>query len=183
MPTNSLSVSGKLVAAFVTILLGVILISTIAGEALDKTDKNVAVNEVKSLAALYVSGKINETATGNNFLVTNAPTGWKSTDCPLTSVSITNSTGSALTVTTDYVVTASTGSVLIKNTAATNITNFNSGGATNDSLITYTYCPDNYMNLGWGRTLLLLVSGFFAIAILLVGVGLFYSVAKDTGVI
>ena len=68
-------------------------------------------------------------------------------------------------------------------TDATNLSNFASSGANNNSLMSYTHCPDNYMNIGWGRTLINLVPGLFAIAILLASVGLFFSVAKDYGII
>ena len=39
------------------------------------------------------------------------------------------------------------------------------------------------MNLSWGRTGINLVPGFFAIALLLVSVGLFWSIARDNGII
>ena len=47
----------------------------------------------------------------------------------------------------------------------------------------YTYCGDDYMNIAWGRSILNLVAGFFALGILGVGIGLFYSIAKDAGII
>jgi len=175
MPTSK-GTTGKLVAAFVTLLLGAVLITTIASEGLARTDKLVINNEVEAFTPVDV-GNINTTEVHT---VTNAPTGWKSDDCPLESVAIKNASGgTALTVTTDYTLTASAGTFLLLNTTAT----VAMIGADNNTYVDYTYCGDDYMNLTWGRTAINLTAGFFAIAILLISVGLFYSVAKDYGII
>lgn len=171
-------IGGKLVLAFVTLILGVVLIGTIASNALTVTDKTVIIDENFDYTSKMVSGTVNVSA--NNGTVTNAPTGWKNQDCPLTNVIITNGSGtSTFTLNTDYQLDAATGTIAILNTTKTSGT----GNVGNTSLIDYTYCRDDYMNLTWGRTLINLVAGFFAIAILLVSLGLFYSVSKDAGII
>jgi len=63
------------------------------------------------------------------------------------------------------------------NTTTTN----NSMG--NTTYFDYTYCADGYMNIAWGRTILNLVAGFFALALLGASVGIFYSIGRDTGII
>lgn len=172
----SLGVTGKLVLAFVTLLLGAVLIGTVATNGLAVTDKKVISNEVEAFTPVN-AGDINTTEVHT---VTNAPTSWKVNDCPLTSVAIKNASGgTALTDTTDYTLTASAGTFLLKNTTTT----VAMIGADNNTYVDYTYCGDDYMNLTWGRTLINLVAGFFALAILGVSLGLFYSVGKDTEII
>jgi hypothetical protein len=170
----SLGTTGKLILAFVTLLLGVVLIGTIASEGLHRTDKLVVVGEQHAFTAAV--GDVNIT---KSYTVTNAPTGWKSEDCPLTAITIKNVTGVALTLTTDYTITPSTGVYYLKNTTATCAM----VGTDNNTYVDYTYCGDDYMNSTWGRTSINLVAGFFALGILLTSVGLFYSAAKDTGII
>jgi len=172
---TSLGTTGKLTLAFVTLLIGVVLIGTVATQGNLKVDKLVIADE--SHAFTVDSGVDINTTTA--YTVTNAPTGWKIADCPLTSIVISNVTGVALTETTDYTITESTGVYYLKNTTAT----VAMVGTDNNTYIDYTYCGDDYMNLQWGRTGIKLVPGFFALAILLTSVGLFYSVAKDQGMI
>lgn len=172
-----LGLANKLILAFVALLVGVILIGSLATEATDKTEKTILEGETLST----VGSCADDTGLnpGVNLTITNYPSSWKSTDCPIEDFSITNSSGDALTETTDYTFTASTGVVNLENTSTTvDICSFD-----NVSLVNYTYCGDNYMNLSWGRSVINNVAGFFAIALLLTSVGLFYSVAKDLKII
>jgi len=182
----NINTGAKLVLAFITLLIGVVLIGSIATEQENRVNKIEITDETHDLESIYYvisTGEVNETGTQNEITVTNYPTGWKSQDCQLTNVEVKNSTGTALTVTTDYTVDASTGIISILNTTATTTETFGGNiGKDNTSLISYDYCPDDYMSLGWGRTILKLPAGFFAIAILLSSVGLFFSVGKDYGV-
>jgi len=174
----------KLLLAFVTLILGVVFVVVIATNALAVTAKTPIYNESHNLAScvVYNASKlgewgINVSDSDCNVTLTNYPTGWKTEDCPLTSVAINNGTGTALTSGTDYNVDTSTGIYQMLNTTATmNLTGNNTYGF-------YTYCQDNYLNIGWGRSVTNLVGGFFAIALLLISVGLFYDVARDTGLI
>jgi hypothetical protein len=177
-----LGVANKLILAFVTLLVGVILIGSIASEGLDKTTFASALDESHILSPTIITGRnntdINETIT---YTLTYAPSGWKAGgECPITSFVITNSSGFELTETTDYVVDLDAGTWVFVNSAGLNDT---IDVATNQTLVDYNYCADDYLNLGWGRTVVNMVAGFFAIALLLTSVGLFYSVAKDTGMI
>lgn len=172
----ALGTANKLVLAFVTLIIGVVLIGSIATQGLINTQKTNVADEAISISSLRAddnSNSINTSAA--NFTVTNNPTSWKSDDCPLTNFVYGNASDN-YTVTTDYVIDLSKGILQVLNTTAPR-----EGG--NDTLADYTYCPDTYMNLTWGRTAVNLVAGFFAIAILLISVGLFYSVAKDVGII
>ena len=163
----------KLILAFVTLIIGVVLIGTIATQGNAVTEKTNVAGESTSFTPL-VNTTINETET---LSLTNAPTGWKVDDCPITNLVLSNGSD-ALTVTTDYVFTAASGTFTLKDTAAVRALN-----DTNATISSYTYCADDYLNLSWGRTMIDLVGGFFAIGLLLVSVGLFYSVAKEQGII
>jgi len=102
------------------------------------------------------------------------PTGWKANDCPINTIVLTNGT-TTITQNTDY--TYSAGNINLLGSLINNLTSGTSYKAT------YDYCADDYLNSSWGRTTLNLIAGFFALALLIISVGLFYSVAQDTGMI
>jgi hypothetical protein len=163
----------KLVLAFVTLILGVALLSQIAVSANTATSKTIVRNE--SVTIIKNATDINTTYV---YTLTNAPSGWKLTDCPITNFVLTNSSdNTAWTVTTDYTINAANGTFLLVNSSTARLT------ADNLTYANYKYCADDYLNSTWGRTTLNLVSGFFALALLLVSVALFYSVAKETGIV
>ncbi len=172
----SLGITGKLVLAFVTLLLGAVLVVVVATEGLVVTDKKTIGNEQR---AFTIDGDESVNIT-DTYTVTKNPTDWKTDDCPLTSFVLKNASGgTALTLTTDYTITASSGVYLLKNTSTT----VNMIGDDNNTYADYTYCGDDYMNVGFGRTVISLVGGFFALGILGASLGLFFSIAKDTGMI
>jgi len=164
---------GKLITAFVLIILGVVLIGVIADGSSLVTDK-LSVNETLDISSATYGAK-STLNTSAEVQLANAPTGWKQADCPITNLVIYNNTGTVLALTTDYTFTASNGSILFVNT--TNINQTFDGS--NDTNVGYTYCADGYVNIAWGRSMMNLIAGFFALSILGVGVSLFYSVARD----
>ena len=83
---------------------------------------------------------------------------------------------SSLTDIVDYTFTPSTGIIVFNNTDNVN------GSVSNTTLATYQYCNSNYLTQGWTRTILNLVPGFFALALLGIGIGLFYAVGKTEGI-
>jgi len=166
--------TSKLITGFVAVLIGLVLLTQIAVSEQTVTQTKGIVGEEHALT-LTGYPAINTTAT---YTVTNAPTGWKVTDCPLTNFAIKNQSGSALTLTDDYTVTLSTGVYLLKNTVNTNTTS-KLYGPYNKTYVTYNYCGDNYINSSWGRTSLDLAPGLFALALMGVGIALFYRVYQD----
>lgn len=159
---------GIILTSAIIVILAVAFIMAIADQTNNSTSKSVVKDEVISLATAKTTYyNLNQAVT---FSVANSPTEWRSTDCPLTSIVVTNSTGTALTVTDDYTLTASTGVLLIKNTTAT-VAAFKGN---NNTLVDYTYCGTNYLNSDWGRTVLGVNVGVYAIGILLAGVLLVY---------
>jgi len=165
----------KLIFGFVTLILGVALLSQIATITNTATGKTTASNEA---TVFTKNGAWNRVNTTIPYTLTNAPTGWKLTDCPIADFSLRNASGgTAWTLTTDYTVTLSTGIFYLKNTSTTVLT------SANTTYASYTYCADDYLNSSWGRTTVNLIAGFFAIALLLVSIGIFYSIARESGLI
>jgi len=159
---------GKILAAFFLLILGIALLTTISSESNTRTS-TVTTSENMDYTLAFDGVNIN-TSYVNGPLTTLGDT---NADCPLTSVALTNSSGTAYTTVTDYVFNVNTGTFTLKDTVAVNVT------ADNITAVTYTYCPTGYMNIGWGRTGINIVPGFFAIALMAIAIGLFWSVYKD----
>jgi len=178
MANNTIS---KLVLGFIVLIVGISLIGTIATQSLLVTEKTDIASETLDISSdRSVAGVCSMGVNGTNVLtLVNAPSGWKTADCPITSFSMDNQTGVTTAVTTDYVLFANNGTLYLKNTTIWG----NCAISDNDTTVSYTYCSDEYLNVSWGRTILNLISGFFALALLGVSVGLFYSVAKDAGIV
>lgn len=157
-----------LVSFAVLFILGSVFIASIAGQTLLNTQKTSVADESYNLNTIscYSNGQVNTSKAACNITVTNAPTGWKQedSDCYLSGVVVTNATGTALTVGTDYKVYASTGIIQMLNTTSTNTTNL----VSNVTLIDYSYCGQGYMADSWGRTVLNTNTGLFSV-VLLVG--------------
>lgn len=170
MTLNSI---GKLIAAFVTLILGVSLLVTISGEALNKTSTINLPTELVTITTARTNPGINDINTSvSNFTLVNKPTSWKQTDCPV----VLNSYGNAstnFTLTTDYVFYNNLGIITLKNTTTTK------ASLPNATYANYVYCGDDYLNSSFGRTTTLLIPGLFALALLAISVGLFYSIGKD----
>jgi len=170
-----------LLGAFIALIIGVSLIGVIATQGQAVTTKLSASAETTDLSTSCYAGalfQVNESLAACNITATYAPTSWKVEECPVTSVVVTNATGTALTVNTDYVVYASTGIIQMLNTTATA-----SAGLGNESIVTYSYCGDDYLTEGWTRSISGLIPGFFAMALLLMSVGMFYQVMKNEGLL
>jgi hypothetical protein len=154
---------GLLIMIFIGVIVGIALFSASADQVAIGTTKATATDETTNLttSCYTAGGLVNESNANCNITVTNAPTGWKVTDCPLESVVVTNATGTALTLSTDYNLFASTGVVQMLNTAATNTTNLGE-----NVLIDYSYCRDGYNKDSSSRTILNIILIFLAIAIM-----------------
>lgn len=165
-------------AAFIAVLLALALIGTLADTSNTATKKLTVSDEAYNLTGIgcYSAGQVNESKTQCAITVNKAPTGWEQEDCPLTSVVVTNTTGTVLTLTTDYTLSASTGVVTMKNTTSTNLTKMG-----NNVLIDYTYCGEGYLNSSWGRTILDTNVGMFAIAILIIAIAAAYVLLGKKG--
>ena len=165
-----------LISAFLALIVGVSLIGVVASEGNHVTNTiTITDEEVSIIPAVLTDGVINTTY---ELTIANAPDGWRTTGCPVTSFVLGNSSED-YTLTTDYLFTASTGVITLKDTAEVNYTVF----ADNITLVDYVYCDEDYLTAGWNRTIIDLVPGFFALALMGIGVGLFYSVMRKEGII
>lgn len=177
-----------LIGAFVALILGVSLIGTIASQTnavTERTSTSETFDGAGCFTPVNISGEdfvtLHTQANGPtdadcNVTVSNVPTGWKLDDCLLVA-SVYNGTSTALTLDTDYYFSTTTGKLTLLNTSTNTriLTN-------NNTVVSYTYCGDDYLTEGWSRSILDLVAGFFAIGLLLVAVGMFYQVLKNEGI-
>ncbi len=162
-----------LVSVTVLVILAVAFLASISDQTLLNTQKLKVSDESFNLTALscYADGEVNESSSNCVLTTTYAPTGWKATesDCYLSSVVVTNATGTALTLDTDYTLDSDAGTVTMLNTTDTNAT-----GLGEVALVDYEYCSDNYMPQSWARSVLNTNVGLYVIAILLAVVGIVY---------
>lgn len=157
----------------VTVILAVVFAIAIASVTNSSTSKTIVDNEQISLASAKEGSFFNQTPKAT-YTVAYAPTDWKSADCQLTSITVTNNSGVALTLYTDYNLSASTGVLTVYNTTA----NRNGFLGSNVSLVDYTYCGSGYLTSDWGRSVLNTNVGLYVLAILILAVGLAYYFLK-----
>lgn len=165
-----------LITFAVFFILGAVLIAVIADQTIETTQKTSVSDESYNLTALgcMQGGQVNGSTDANcNITVTYAPTGWKleDTDCALSSVSVTNYTGTALTLDTDYTLDSTTGLIAMLNTTSTEATALGGGGVVK---VDYAYCGEGYLAESWGRSVLNVNVGLFAIVLLLGGAAVVY---------
>ena len=166
----------KLVLAFVTLIVGIVLLSSVATQTNSVTDLMSISSDPETISSAFLSAtNVNTSVT---FTITNPPVGWEQQDCKISNFVLKNSSGTALTATTDYVFDSATGTFTLANSTAVKAI-YATDNVTNAS---YDYCGEGYMNLTWGRTTINIVPGLFAIAMLGVSIALFYSIAKENGI-
>ena len=167
--------TSKLLLAFVTLILGAVLIGTIATNTQAISTLIDVTNEEIDITTARIYGSANNiNVSVSTFTIDNPPTSWKVEDCPIVFGDYGNST-TVWTLDTDYTVGASAGTIHV-------LYLHNILSSSNLTYSDYEYCGDDYLNLGWGRTLVNLIGGFFALALLGISAGLFYSIAKDNGI-
>lgn len=170
----------KLVGGFVLLLLGAILLTTIASTSNAITTQTYASNESVSIASTktiaaqrFINSSVSLTLAHNN------SDGWRSNnaDCVISNFALLNQSGGALVSATDYNLNTGTGTLTMVNTLNVN------NSAANTTTASYSYCGDTYLNSSFGRSGINVGIGLFAVSVMLTAVGLFYSVAKDKGII
>lgn len=175
MDTQNISI---LLAGFVAMIIGVVLIGVVASEEQQYVTKTNVVNESQVLIGVEGAG-IGANST-EVYTLTNNPTGWQLEDCVITDFTMRMPNGTELVETTDYTLYPANGTFVMKNTSTTATMITPLGDLTgNLTYYSYDYCADSYVNIGWGRTMLNLVPGFFGLALLAMGIGLFYKVMKN----
>lgn len=160
---------GNFVIGFIGIIVALTLLPAIAVNQSNLVDKiAVSDEEVDISSAVLSAGAINESTT---FTLTNAPSGWKTsdTDCYISSYTFSNSS-TDFAETTDYVITANAGTFTLKNTTAT----LTMIGDDNTTYADYSYCLDGYIPDRSGRAVANLLVLISAIALLGFSVWFFY---------
>lgn len=172
-----------LVLGFVFLILGTALIPTIATSTSEKTNLHLVVGENHNITSGFniTDAQVNESESGSNFTINYPPEGWEVTECPIVEFSLQNDT-TVYTSGTDYNFYPASGLVQVLNTTTTDGNN-NTEIPNGDLYVRYGYCADGYLNSGWGRTVLNLISGFFALALLGGALFMFYQVFRETGVL
>ena len=178
---------GIAIALAVAVLMGVILINVIATETQSKTQL-VGYADIVSIAPLRtVGGAINDTDVAANRLyasrILSHPTSAYGknaiSDCAISTIVLQNSTGATWTDGVQYAWVADgngvDGYLRIINSVVTN------NSVSNRTTLTYQTCPDAYV-AGWGRTIMNLIPGFFALAILIGAAFAIFHILKEEGV-
>jgi hypothetical protein len=170
----------KLVIAFVSLIVGIVLITQVASEGSKVTSLSTITETFNLAPARLAAGAINETYYFYPTYLANS--GWRAddvADCSVFPLVVKNATGATL----DNNGCASAGEYTYVTDVRLNFCNTLSvnNSASNSTTVTYRYCPDGYLTSSWQRTITNLVPGFIALALMAVAVGLFYSIAKETG--
>ena len=171
----------KLMMAFVTLIIGIVLLGVVSIESADVTSKDIAQNETVDLVNYKNLANVSQINTTYVIPLDNAyaTTDWQSDDggCDFVVNLFALANATPVVDGTDYNITSDGGLSLFDSAM------WHTETMSNSTYITYTYCEDEYMTLSWGRSVMVLIPGFFAIALLMVSLALFYSIARETGVI
>ena len=161
---------GSLLIMFIGVIVVLAIMPEIATNQEEMTNKNSVVSE---LVDISTTRNLSGTEFPLNFSVdiriTEYPTGWKVSQCPVSSFVITNQSGTVLVDATDYELDESTGILNFYDTHETNMS-----GDSNTTYATYDYCLDGYITSTAGRSVAKLILIFTALA--LVAFTIFYSV-------
>ena len=174
------SAMGKMVAAFVSIIIAIVLIGQVVTVGNGVTELQNSQITMNFNAAKLASGSTDPAIEFYPQIINDSKTGWRQGigACGLsaTVASMTVGNASGTWTTGNYSISATNGSIRFLDTVVVN------GTYSNNSVISYTQCPDGYV-YGWAATMLKLTYGFFALAAMGVAIALFYSIAKDYGII
>lgn len=166
-----------LIGAFVAIIIGVSLVGVVATQEQTVSTLTIASNVSFDISNAR-TGSEGDLTPGYQFWVAQNYNGtnWKQddTDCQIT-LTFRNQTAGALTAGTDYHYTNDLGNFSLANVSII------VADLTNTTTYDYNYCPDDYITEAWTRTILGVVIGFFAIAIMVIGVALTFGVMKNEG--
>jgi len=160
------------VGAIVILMMGIFAGLAIFGEVVDQqsklTDLQTVADETTNLTAVScytAGGEVNESSANCNITVDNwYPAGdWRASEsqCYISSVTVSNATGTALTLSTDYTVDSDAGVITMLNTTDTNQT-----GLGENVLVDYSYCAEGYNKDSGSRGIARTISLFAAMALL-----------------
>ena len=175
---------GIIISISVALLLGVILIQIIANQTNDKTELKTFTETVNIAGAKLAGGVINQTYYFvPKYMKNSAGFRTDNSECSVSSIQLKNSSGFVLdnngcALAGDYTFVAD----IRYNLCNVESLNGTTGGSPNTTTITYRYCAEDYVATGWARSLLDLVPGFFAIALLIIAAFSIMYILKENGV-
>lgn len=166
-------------AALLLFFIGAIVVLSILPEIADTTQKMRYTIPVVNETINYATARFDDQTINVNktFVLTNAPTSsdWRGSDgsmsCGITSFSLLNGAGSALTLTTDYLFDGTNGTLNLVNNTATQQDN-----ASNLTYGSYNYCDEGYVVGSAGRSMVSLILIFSALGLL--GFAIYYGVKQ-----
>lgn len=168
-----------IIFGFLIVILGIVAVGVIAEQVTLNVSPTSVNGESFNIAGARspVTGDINQTF-GNNFTIANVPTWQKADGLVPFSLVVKNSTGSDLTVTTDYVFYPNQGIISLRNSTATSA---KTGMPTNTTTVNYQYYQNGYLNSQVGRSAFNFIPGFYALMILVGIVALLYIFLRKIG--
>jgi hypothetical protein len=150
---------GEITLIFVAIIFGLAMLGQVFATQNLVTEKQEISNQSIDTTGAYIDGVNTSETIEFTIYSQNA---WKQEECPLTSVVVRNSTGTVLTLITDYVLDADEGTFTLVNTA--------SNLESNTTYADYSYCADGYNLDSSSRGIARLWGIFGALIILSAGV-------------
>jgi hypothetical protein len=171
---------GLIIIIGVALLLGSIVIQIISEQTTAKTKLTAVVYEPINIAPAR-SGELWAMNNSYNLTIVNYPQGWRlsESDCSsITNYVFYNQSKVALTIGTHYGFSPTTGQFYYLNGTAPAV----NATATNTTYVSYSYCPNDYLNSGWGRAVANNTVGFFSLAILISAAFVIFFILKKEGV-
>ena len=170
-----------LIGAFVMLIVGLMILGTVAGSVWNLTAKtNHVTNESHNMASLWNNTDNSTLAAGRITLAQNGAQCDSGGKWESGSFSMVNATGATVN-SGNYTIDYSAQTIRLKNTTDTDKTLGGSFAITNTSLWTYNYYPNDYMCNSFGRSMLNIVPGFIGLALLIGAIAMFYTVMKEQG--
>lgn len=168
---------GSLFVLFLGVVVVLSLFPEIASSQHQLTNKLPYVNDNDVLTDCYapgINGTVNTSNSNCNKTLTQYQTDWRVTGCPLSSLVITNASGTLLILDTDYSVDLTYGIVSYKNTSKTSLKGL--GSTLNMTNASYDFCTSGYITDSAGRSVAGLIGIFTALA--LVAFAIYYGVKQ-----
>jgi hypothetical protein len=174
---------GILISAFVAILIGIVAVSIIAGNVVNKTDLTYVTENV-DISSQVITNDPSNIANGRVNLSTHSLYDSFRTDypeCEVTTIIFKNQSGTTMSSPTQYNFTKGTSTAKGYIVLANSNSSYWAATTSNITTAYYGYCADDYIP-GWSGTVMDLIPGFFALGILIAGVFVMFWIFKKEGI-
>lgn len=171
----------KLVMAFISLFIAVVLISVLTDQTIVQTTPIVITNESVSIAS--ARGSLGNLTYATLIPLRNVVTDWRSTsDAPVEcspgsstgtyAFTLRNQTNALLTRGVHYNI-SNGGYLQVANVVVLN------NSMANTTYASYDYCPSDYQVAGFGRSMLNMIGGFLALMCFGIAIFFMYDIYKD----